>query len=192
MTTTFKVGDIVKLKAIDTITPSYDNRIYVLTNRDGDYNGFNTNLEIREIGSRGPYSVLCRVNNRVGVSNKEVWFREEDLIKVDKRKVYKVGDEVIFKTKKGVLEYKVEFSYLKAQHGGNELIFNYLNIKDKYNFCKKIYGYESYFGEFPSFKNDDMVACNKVINALLDLCENEDSIKYIKVKPIIIKYNNEF
>jgi hypothetical protein len=132
-------------------------------------------------------------------SYKCIYFKESSLYNISnelklvpkERKVYKVGDTVIFNTKKGILEGELYHNYLRFFSNNNKTIFEYLGIKNRFKFCSQYYECDdSSFTDFPEYTT--MKQANDVINALLDLCDSEDDIKYINVKPIIIKYKGEF
>lgn len=178
MSNKFKVGD--KVKVINSHCSNYLCKSGTILRR------YEVNIDTWYITSKNWSSNPHNNDSSQYVS-------EEDMVLIESipRKVYNIGDEVIFNTKKGRLNAIIESTYLNVVGHTNDIIFEYLKIDDRCEFCKNIYGYPvNEHDNFPEYNKNDMEACNKVINALLDLCE--DDIKYIKVKPIIIKYTDNF
>lgn len=120
---------------------------------------------------------------------------EEELELVERiRKEYKVGDRIIFKVKDNHYTYSVETIYLNNVNGSNQDIFRALSIVDCFAFCENVYGYTSRNHDgngFPEYHEDDMIACNKIINALLDMCDDYEDTT-VRIKKVEIKYTNLF
>ena len=81
-------------------------------------------------------------------------------------------DILHFKVKGKVLEYRAMSSWLNCSNHYNGIIFDELDIKDKYKFCSNSYGYETNNGSFPFYHERDYKAFTRIALDLFKLCDN--------------------
>jgi len=106
--------------------------------------------------------------------------------------MYKENDKVIFKVGEESFEYTVVKGfntcwYLSILRASNSIIFNKLNIVDKFKFVKDISKYttDDKTVSFPEIQYPDETEINKVIDALLKKCD-----EYNKLNGTIMCYNH--
>ncbi len=80
-----------------------------------------------------------------------------------------IGDKVAFDIGVDTLDYRVRGIYLQCVSGSNDKIFDSLGL-DKNAFCSKAYGYECGGGLFPEYRQGDLQAVDRVIEALHEEC----------------------
>lgn len=87
-------------------------------------------------------------------------YRELDFISL------KENDIVVFTVNEVIITYTVTDSYLSNPFGSNDAIFKLLGL-DASAFCKNYYGYETYDGVWPPYKN--LKDASTVIMALFNI-----------------------
>ena len=117
--------------------------------------------------------------------------------------MYKEDDKAIFKVGKESFEYTViktfdNHWYLSALKNSNSIIFQKLNIADKFKFVKDISKYvtDDKTVSFPEIKYPDETEINKVIDALLKKCDEynkqfNDTTCYKHGDKIVFRLPNE-
>lgn len=91
-------------------------------------------------------------------------------------------DVVIFTVDDDEIKYVVNSNHLAEIDGINSAIFNVLGIENKYKYCSKYYGYPTFDGAWPVFKNGDFVAATELVYALFKECEKKPPAKPAKRK----------
>jgi len=91
---------------------------------------------------------------------------------------YKDEDNVVFKLPNGKYNYRVVKSlanrwFLTNCNGYNDQIFVALNITDKVQFCRDVSGCDVSSGGFPEIRCPDSIGISKVINKLMEMCEEK-------------------
>lgn len=91
---------------------------------------------------------------------------------------YKDGDRIVFKLPDIQYNYSVARTasskwYLACRNGLNSRIFDALNITDKMQFCKDVSGCNVSSGQFPEIQCPNSTGISKVINKLMEMCEEK-------------------
>jgi hypothetical protein len=98
--------------------------------------------------------------------------------------MYKKDDKIVFKLPDKEYNYRVvkndvgsrEISWFLSNDdevGYNEQIFGALNITDKMLFCRDVSGCDILSGQFPEIQCPDSTGISKVINKLMEMCEEK-------------------
>lgn len=82
-----------------------------------------------------------------------------------------VVDSIEFRIGDKVIRYNAQDRHLSHVGGCNDIIFRELNV-DKYDFCKKAYGYAPNEGLFPECPKDSIKSLLAVTFALFQACES--------------------
>ena len=98
-----------------------------------------------------------------------------------KGKTLKCYDRLHFKVNKRIFEYRTMRRCLICLVYFYDVIFDRLNIKDRFEFCSKSYGYKVNHGLFPSCHESDYKALTRVALDLFKLCDNYKDDKKIKI-----------
>lgn len=100
--------------------------------------------------------------------------------KEDLNKPLEKNDRVVFYYKGIILEYTVADSFLALErYGRNEKIFKLLNLST-YDFAKQHYGYTPGAGDWPTCKSEDYIALTRIVEALFDEIEKQETEKPFK------------
>lgn len=100
--------------------------------------------------------------------------------KEDLNKPLEKNDRVIFYYKGITIEYIVQDSFLVLDNFGyNEKIFELLRI-NSYNFTKEYYGYNPCSGSWPTCTPGDYKALTRVVKALYEEIEKQETKKPFK------------
>lgn len=91
---------------------------------------------------------------------------------------YKDGDKIVFKSPNGKYDYHVvnnanNIWFLSNDDGYNDRIFYALKITDKMQFCRDVSGCDVSSGVFPYIRCSDSTGISKIINKLMEMCEEK-------------------
>lgn len=186
---------------IDNMTPKrLDNTNNLIVLNFGSF-GHVTNLSIdrKSVPSRYLVTDLDKFLT-IAAKLKGCIYQKNDLTKPTVYSSYKEllshtlkqDDIVKFTIKEECITYKVYTNFLHtfdAKFSDNDIIFNKLEIKNKYNFCNHIYGYESASGDWPECKYDDYEALTNLCLVLFTLCKQQNIQTTDDSSSIVIKSN---
>ena len=96
----------------------------------------------------------------------------------------KYNDTLIFRIENKEHKYKVLSCHLQNNTGHNGHIFEIIEVKDKYIFCKKYYEYDAHYGNFPECKEQDYEALTRIVEAIYGIIEEKNRKKYLCLETI--------
>ena len=112
--------------------------------------------------------------------NERFWWQSKNVspnqTKITSFGTHKIDDKIEFNTPQGILSYTVGYRFLLEKNRHHNRIFDYLNIKNKREFCSKAYGYNAQSGLFPPYNDNDMKAANNIIIALKNKCDELNNV----------------
>lgn len=73
-----------------------------------------------------------------------------------------------------IVIYYVAHNHLTCPKENNAFIFNYLKIKDRYDFCSYFYGYPTYGGAWPVCKSWDYESLTHLVRVIYKLTEAKE------------------